>query len=410
MKPFYNSWASTKHDKVRCVDCHYVPGEQYSVRAKFKGLGQLFTYISAKDKTVRKPAVIDDRSCLASDCHPQQKLNEKQYKFKEKIFYIHKTHFDKTIEGQTLHCETCHQHVSAGKHFEVPKEACYLCHFKNTEFNEGRAQCSLCHEIPTKSLQKQKQEENIGEKPVTHQSLKEAKVPCQSCHYELIRGEGEIKEERCEDCHDVSETLSKLYDRKLMHQEHVAKQTANCFDCHRPIRHEQVEFLDPVRESCFVCHPDHHKYQKMLLMGENRDDVMKASGLMYDVKTNCIGCHLDERTIKGEKVLHGSEEACVSCHTQKHDDMVKEWIDKTKEELKYALQIEQEAKEAIAVARGKISQEKLDRALLMLRKGQENLRIVEYGGGVHNKKYSVVLLDAAMDNFEDAIDMLKQEK
>ena len=43
----------------------------------------------------------------------------------------------------------------------------------------------------------------------------------------------------------------------------------------------------------------------------------------------------------------------------------------------------------------------------MLRKGQKSLRMVEYGGGVHNKKFSVVLLDAAMDSFEDAIDVLK---
>lgn len=406
-KPYY-SWAKSKHKDVRCVDCHYAPGERHAVKAKFKGLGQLFTYLSLNEKEVRKPTKISDLSCMSSNCHPKQNLNEKKFKFKEKIFYIHKTHFKKTIEGQTLHCNTCHQHVSADKHFEVPKEACFLCHFKNTEFNKGRSKCSLCHEIPTKSLQKHKEEAKPDEKPITHQSLEEAKVPCQSCHYELIRGEGEIKEEGCTACHDTPEALEKAYNKKLMHQQHVAGQNARCFDCHRPIRHKEIKFLDPVRESCFICHPDHHMYQKMLLFGDKRRDVMNAPGLMYDVKTNCIGCHKDERLIKGEKVLHGSAKACVACHTEKHEAMAKEWKDKTGEELKNAKEIEKEALDAIAGAKGKVSKEKLKKAMAMLKEGQENLHIVEYGGGVHNKKYSIVLLDAAMNNFEDAIDLLSE--
>ena len=406
MKKYHDSWKLTKHNNVKCVDCHYAPGEKHSAQAKFKGLGQLFTYISAKEGTVRKQAVINDDSCMTSDCHPRQNLNENKFKFKEKIFYIHKTHFDKTIEGQTLHCDTCHQHVSSEKHFEVPREACYLCHFKNAEFNEGRAKCSLCHEIPTMSLQKQKQDDKPGEEPVTHQSLEKAKVPCQSCHYELIQGEGEIKEEGCKKCHDMPDMLARANDKKLMHEQHVAQQNAECFDCHRPIKHERMEFLDPVRESCFVCHPDHHKYQKLLLLGDKRKNVMNVPGLMYDVKTNCIGCHTEEKIQNGEAVLHGSVNTCVACHTPKHDKMVKEWIDKTNKELEYAREVEKEAITAIANAKSRVSPEKLNKAVAMLREGQENLRIVQYGGGVHNKKYSVVLLDAALNNFDDLIDLL----
>ena len=203
MKKPFKSWEKSKHGEknVACVDCHYAPGEKHSVKSKFKGLGQLFTYLSLREKEVRKPTKVSDLSCMISKCHPKQKLNDNTFKFKEKVFYIHKTHFEKTIEGQSLHCNTCHQHVSVEKHFEVPKEACFLCHFKNAEFNKGRSKCSLCHEIPTKSLQKQKEESKPDEKPVTHQSLEQANVPCQSCHYELIRGEGEVKEEeKCTTC------------------------------------------------------------------------------------------------------------------------------------------------------------------------------------------------------------------
>jgi nitrate/TMAO reductase-like tetraheme cytochrome c subunit len=414
MERYFDSWEKSKHAKkeVTCVDCHYAPGEKQTLKATFKGLGQLFAYLATyvEAKEVRTPAKVNDLSCLISDCHPKQNLQDKKVKFTEKISYVHKTHFDKTIEGQKLHCGTCHTHVRAKKHFEVTKVVCYLCHFKETKFNEGRARCSLCHEIPEKSLQKQKEEEKPDEKPITHQSLEEAKVPCQSCHYELVQGTGGIKKEDCFDCHDYSlDMLKKAEDKKMMHMEHIAAQNAKCFDCHSPITHKEIEYLDPVRETCFSCHPDHHKYQKLLLFGDKGNDVMRVPGLMYNVKTNCIGCHVDFRLIKGEKVRHGSAKACVACHTEKHEAMVDEWKDKIAAELKYAQEIEKEAKEAVSNAKGKIPGEKLDKATTMLKKGQENMHIVEYGGGVHNKKYSIILLDSAMDNFENIIDLLSKD-
>jgi nitrate/TMAO reductase-like tetraheme cytochrome c subunit len=413
MERYYNSWEKSKHGEkdVTCVDCHYAPGEKYTLKAKFKGLGQLFAYLSTyvEAKEVRKPAKVSDLSCTTSECHPKQKLQDKKVKFTEKISYVHKTHFDKTIEGQELHCSICHQHVRAEKHFEVPKVACYLCHFKETKFNEGRAKCSLCHEIPQTSLQKQKKEEKPDEKPITHQTLEKAQVSCQSCHYELVQGKGGIKKEDCFDCHDYSpEKLKKAEDKAMMHTEHIAAQNAQCFDCHSPIMHKEIEFLDPVRETCFACHPDHHKYQKLLLFGDKGKDVMKVPGLMYDVKTNCIGCHIDVRFIKGEKVLHGSTKACVACHTEKHEGMVNEWKNKTGEELEYAKELEKAAEDAINKATGNVSKKKLERAMAMFKEGQENMHIVEYGGGVHNKKYSVMLLDAAMNNFEDLVDLLNE--
>ncbi|MBW2143994.1 MAG: hypothetical protein JRG75_06325 [Deltaproteobacteria bacterium] len=88
--------------------------------------------------------------------------------------------------------------------------------------------------------------------------------------------------------------------------------------------------------------------------------------------------------------------------------MLEEWKNKIKEELEYALDIEKEAEQAIRAAEDKVSLEKINQAKGMLRKGQKNLRLVENGGGVHNYKYSIVLLDDAMNNFEDLIDLLKE--
>lgn len=336
MKKYYNQWSTDKHSKenITCVDCHYAPGTKMSPKAKFKGLGQLFTYLGAGGNTVEKVAKVPDLSCTASNCHPQnEEFLNKKIKFTEKISYVHKTHFDKKIEGQSLHCDTCHQHISPNKHFEVPKVMCNLCHFKNTEFNKGRSKCVLCHQIPTAPLQKQKKEgAGEEEKPITHESLEQAKVPCQSCHYELIMGQGLIKKEGCFECHEYSsEMLKKAEDKKLMHTEHVASQSAHCLECHEPIRHREGDFLDAARMSCGGCHPDHHSYQRDLLVGAERDGVPETPSLMYSVKTTCVGCHQEEKVIKGEKVAQGTGKACAACHTPKHEGMAKEWKDKTKE-------------------------------------------------------------------------------
>ncbi len=273
MKRYYDSWKNSAHGEkdIACLVCHYAPKEKYYIDVNFKGLGQLLTYFSSDGREVRMPTKVSDLSCITSECHPKENFLDKEIKFTEKVPFIHQTHEEKTIEGQKLHCDTCHQNITVEKHFEVTKKVCFLCHFKNTNFNEGRAKCSLCHEIPKKSLQKQKKETKPDEKPVTHQSLEKAKVPCQSCHYEIIQGKGKVEEQNCFKCHNYSvELKAKAGEKRLMHTEHVAGQFAKCFDCHEPIQHKLTEFLDTARLNCLTCHPNHHIYQKMLLVGEER--------------------------------------------------------------------------------------------------------------------------------------------
>jgi hypothetical protein len=429
IEKYFNTWESGKHNKIKCIECHSVPpAEKSSLEPKFKELGELYTYMSTftNHSTVRKQLSANDLSCTSSKCHPStgigkegeywtKKLDYAQYERADKskglVQFTHDKHYDpkKQIEGHPLHCTSCHQHETEKKHFEVAIEKCFLCHFKNTEFNIDRAKCSLCHEIPTKPLQSQKKEAKPDEKPVTHKSMEEAKVGCQSCHLELIKGKGQVSREKCFNCHDkVEAIMMKVGNKKLMHQEHVAKQAAACFNCHQPIEHKDRDFIDAGRETCTACHPDHHAYQEILLLGERRENIQETPGLMMSVKTNCLGCHLEERTVKGEKVAHGSAKACAACHTEKHEGMAKQWMDQVKEELESALDIEKEAEQAIKDAEGKVSMEKLNEAKGMLQKGQENLRLVEYGGGVHNQKYSVMLLDEAMNNLEDLIDLLNE--
>ncbi|RJQ48146.1 MAG: ammonia-forming cytochrome c nitrite reductase subunit c552 [Nitrospiraceae bacterium] len=451
IKKAYLSWKEGKHKDTSCVQCHYPPEElKYKIpghrkipkdekaaseqsamefmKTELEVLSRLITVLNMDSSVVRTKPILDDRSCTTSACHPKtgkgkegeywtKKIQVAEYArpdtSKGTVSFTHEKHFEKEkwVEGQEMHCTTCHARETEGKHFEVSRQKCFLCHFKNLALNEERAKCSLCHTVPEKPLQTQKTEDNPDEKPVTHKSLQEAKVPCESCHRQLVQGMGLVKAERCITCHDKSEDLEKgAVNKKLMHKKHVAEQAAHCFNCHESIAHKEADFIDIARSECSACHPNHHKYQKLLLAGKEFKDVPETPSLMFRVKTNCLACHQGNKTVRGEAVSHGSGKACASCHTEKHEGMAKEWKDKTDEELKAAREMEKEALDAIENAKGKATENALKEASESVKKGQEYMNFVEYGGGVHNKKYSIMLLDKAMSKFEDAIDQLSKEK
>jgi len=254
MKRYYDSWKISKHGEegIGCTVCHYAPKTENGVETNISRFEDIITYLSSEGKDIRMPTKVSDNSCMTSDCHPKENFLNKKIKFTEKVPFIHITHEEKTIEGQKLHCDTCHQNITVDRHFEVTEKVCYLCHFKNTAFNEGRAKCSLCHEISNRPLLSQKKEINPDEKSITHQSLEKLGVSCQSCHYEIIQGKGDVNKQKCFSCHNYSfEVEKKAGEKKLMHTEHVAGQhiagqLARCFDCHEPIQHKATEFLDPV--------------------------------------------------------------------------------------------------------------------------------------------------------------------
>jgi nitrate/TMAO reductase-like tetraheme cytochrome c subunit len=81
MEPYYQSWSRDIHGAklgVRCVDCHYAPGERLTFHAKFKGLSQATSYFSGRAGGSRPRAHLNDASCLTSACHGDGKYIDKK--------------------------------------------------------------------------------------------------------------------------------------------------------------------------------------------------------------------------------------------------------------------------------------------------------------------------------------------
>jgi len=348
------------------------------------------------------------------DCHggSRERYTTKKITFMEKVTFIHNTHYDKKkwIAGVDVYCTTCHQRPTG--HFDVSKEACYLCHFKDSEFNENLFRCSLCHEIPAGPLQRQMMGVSPEEGSITHQSLDEAGVSCRSCHLEIVKGAGNVDKDQCLYCHVPDNRIMKESDNpQLMHKEHVSTLNARCFDCHEPIEHKKADFMEASRINCQACHPDHHLNQVKLLTGDITKEVPGTPGLMFAVKTNCMGCHIEaNHDRKGEEERKGTAKACVGCHTDRLEAMLKEWKDKISEELEAVEEVRQRAEDVLRKAEKRVPEEELQQAKEMFEKGQEFMNTVRYGNGVHNVKYSITLLDSAFGNFEDLIDILGDEE
>ncbi len=454
----YEAWKSNTHHasnnpdgkQAECVDCHFLPGEKYSLKSKYEGLRHLAAYLYDPDAPLPIRPVIPDGACLQSGCHEVDKFSEREIQFTDKVRFKHTVHLgEKALDGQKLTCDTCHFKVSEKKHFEVPKDICFLCHLKlekpvlekaemvevgsqnilgisfadrpSIDFNQGVSRCDICHTIPTKSLQSQLSAEGSeGDnltKPITHQTIQEAGVACESCHFEVVKGAGEIVtgnvvSNGCLRCHNRSQTLIANAGDRHMHDKHIAAKTADCFDCHATIEHEnRTDHLDFVRTDCQLCHVDQHKYQKLLLSGVPVTENLSATPhLMFEVNTNCMACHLKKTVKTGHAVRTASGETCASCHTSRHKKMLADWKSLLEEEVMGAEEAERDAFAAFEESKLKVNKVLRSEVEQKLATGRELLNIVRFGNGVHNKKYSIMILDEAFANFDDSIELLEKGK
>ncbi|MCU7922108.1 MAG: NapC/NirT family cytochrome c [Candidatus Thiodiazotropha sp. (ex Dulcina madagascariensis)] len=446
----YEAWQSNYHHQsnnpqgmqAECVDCHFLPGKKHSLKAKYEGLRHLAAYLYDRDAPLPIRPVIKDGACLQSGCHNRQTVAEKEIQYTERVRFKHQVHFtDKALDGHRISCDTCHFKTTEDKHFEVPEDICFLCHLKlkkptldiarmsggdiskitfedrpSIDFNKGASRCDICHTIPARSLQSQLRvgDESTTKKPITHQTIQASGVACEGCHFDVVKGAGEIDtgnvvSNGCLTCHNRSQTLlATAGDKGLMHDKHIPDK-ADCFDCHSVIEHKnRTDHLDFVRRDCQLCHVDQHKYQKQLLAGIPVDeDISGTPHLMYEVNTNCMACHLKKTVSRGHDVRTAAGDTCAACHTEQHRKMLDDWKTSLEKEVAGAEEVEAEARGLLAELRNGLNKEQLSQAEAMIAKGSELINTVRVGNGVHNKKYAITILDGAFGNFEDTIELLE---
>ncbi len=405
MEPYYEAWTTSQHEgKATCVDCHYPPSTSFGEHLwhKFQATSQVVKYVTRTYSS--KPfAVIKDESCLRSGCHSKRLLEGKTFTPK-KVRFDHAPHLQTKRKDRQLSCTSCHSQIVIGKHIEVTYETCYLCHFKQRGKDRDLntlGGCSGCHETPTQDF-------NVGNATFNHKEyVTNRNVDCQSCHIDVIQGDGYAPEERCVDCHNDPKRLKYYGNLSFIHETHVTQNHADCSQCHLSITHRATSTTHPTMDSasdqakCNLCHTDKHTGQKMMYMGVGGRGVKTAPSSMYTAQVDCVGCHLVPDTAKIESMFNGqtyepTKQSCVICHGKDYLDVYDMWKSDVKASLENTA-----AKIAETEAYLKNNPSKnSDETKKDLDDAKYNYDFVLKGHGIHNPDYADSLLRYANEKLD----------
>lgn len=389
MEPYYTSWEQSAHHDVKCVECHMTPGFGGKIRGKMQGLVQLTKYVT-KTEGPRPHAQIVDPSCLRMGCHEKRLLNGR-VDFRG-LSFDHKPHIgDDGSRGLHLRCTSCHSQPTTDEHMSVDLSTCYLCHFKNEPFNDGLGACNRCHQVPEKTY------DLGGGTQFTHELAFTTGVDCASCHRDLIRGDGKVREERCRSCHNDRASLAKIGERDMLHVGHTEIHRVDCVDCHEPIEHSLDEQrLEHAVSDCASCHPKHHQEQLQMFEGVGGELAPGSAAGMAASRVACRSCHqVLDVSPTGTMLWKSSAEVCSMCHdaAQVSDLLVyQDSLGKSLLDIEAALARAQQARDSTDVAEDRRAD--FDARLTRLRHDAEFLRI---GKGIHNVHYAEKLQRVLFD-------------
>ena len=242
-------------------------------------------------------------------------------------------------------------------------------------------------------------------------------VSCGSCHTDLIHGNGQVARRDCEGCHDQARYLSD-FDQlttdvvREYHRVHAAGQNARCNDCHQLIDHKLTPLIDPyravallapVRQDCDHCHPEHHREQVDLLLGQGGfvEGAQGVANPMTGSRANCRACHTQAGADpKGEMVLTSTREACQGCHGEDYEELFARWREAIRARLDEAEQMLTSVEARLSEATSPPQRRDLEEARRLLSRARRNVQLVATANGLHNKNYALMLLDQAVIDLE----------
>lgn len=385
MEPYYRAWETSKHNEVACVECHYPPGEPKTILwKKFQALSQVAKYVTRTYSS--KPfAEVEDSSCLRSGCHATRLL-QGLVVTAGGVRFDHKPHLEGVRYGRHLRCVSCHSQIVVGNHMEVTWTSCFLCHLKghrDARSIKPMGGCTGCHFLPDKTVK-------VGNIQYNHKEfLGKNDISCDSCHQDVIQGEGNVSKERCLACHNQPEKLARFNEDAFVHDNHVSKHNVACLHCHEEIKHgKSAAGTKRLAYDCATCHSDTHDLQKSLYTGTGAIGVEKMPSPMYLSNVDCVACHIEKKADKGEtsksETFGGSEKGCTACHGKEFNGILNDVHEVVRTTVS---QLEANLKAVEATPNSKSLQHES-----ALSEARHNLNFIKLAHSIHNIYYAASVL------------------
>jgi len=251
--------------------------------------------------------------------------------------------------------------------------------------------CTSCHELPEKEF-------TLGEIKFRHKDfVTKHGVECQSCHLDVIQGEGAALKDRCLSCHNRPDRLERYNDTPFIHENHITKHGVACFHCHTEMTHSVKTVAAPPKIDCAMCHVDTHSGEKDMYEGRGGRGVPEMPSPMHLALVGCQSCH----DIKEGRTFKASEAVCIKCHDKKYAGLVDLW----KKELGDALKaVDPRLKEAQNIlSQASAGAPDPGRLKDLYNDAMYNYDFVRSSTGIHNIYYSAKLLEKAnidLDKFQ----------
>jgi hypothetical protein len=383
MTPYYESWLTSHHKDVACVECHIPPGIRSEFRKKYEALAMVARYFTGTYST-NPWAEVDDQSCLRSGCHVKRVLLGRE--LYQGVLFDHQPHLTEMRREKQLRCTSCHSQIVQGSHISVTATTCFLCHFKNTPANTGTGRCTLCHAVPEKTI-------TTAGLSFNHGDVKRFDMNCMACHEGVAKGDGEVLRERCFTCHNDAARLSQFGETEFLHRTHVTEHKVECLNCHIEIVHQIPAREEALATECQSCHSAAagHSPVRDLYRGIGGKGVTPRPAPMYLAGIRCEACHNVRPTDSGR----ASEVSCMSCHGPKYLAIYRTWQVGLAKRLEGVQAELRESRRRIGSRDGAAVQSVLTDA-------EANVALVETGRGIHNPAYARDLLEGAHRSCVDA--------
>ncbi len=375
MEPYYESWATSSHNEVACIECHYAPGVKAEAMGKFQAANQVVKYVTGT-YGMKPWAEIEDASCLRSGCHLERRLeSEVDYRG---IRFDHAQHLGELRRGKQLRCTACHSQIVQGDHVAVTADTCFLCHFKDRPAGEPLAGCTGCHLDPPRLV-------SDAGFVVDHPRYVDELTSCIGCHEEVTSGSGGASHTRCFTCHNEPERIDQYDNIDLVHRVHLADHNIECAQCHTPIEHRVTSLASTFELDCASCHQSVHDLQRRMYAGTGGHATESMPSFMYLARVSCRGCHgLPSETEGHDQVQRAGEAACLSCHGIRYANILPSWQREMEQRVR-------RVGEAVASARSRIGSVPVQtRATVdsLITLASDNVEFVRVGKGAHNITYA----------------------
>lgn len=204
-------------------------------------------------------------------------------------------------------------------------------------------------------------------------------------------------------CHHIVKPPERVTFERIdfPHKMHVEEVGLECTVCHSPDKHGLRVIT---KSECMNCHHGQqdlacstcHVEQQELYTGKIKElHVQGDADVMAQAEVGCDGCHDVSQT--GE-VLTLVAEACVNCHEEGYDEMVREWHNDLQDEMAEVTALVTKANEKIRS--GEISGKAAVELRKRIRKAQGLLRFLDKAKPAHNRALSEDLLSKAKESLQ----------